>query len=73
MAVEFKIVRIKGFDLNPDDNKVNNIIHALAKNGGRCPNEKNFIREGHVYCPCNNYLTNKECVCNLYVKTNEES
>lgn len=70
MAVEFKILRLEGFKLNPDDTIVNKIIHRIGKNGGRCPNEK-VEREGHVYCPCSEYLQNNNCICNLYIKEND--
>jgi ferredoxin-thioredoxin reductase catalytic subunit len=73
MAVEFKILRKKGFIINPNDDIVNNIIHLLGKNGGRCPKEKEVSREGHVYCPCHEYITRDNCVCNLYVKEDEKS
>ena len=67
MAVELKIVRKKGFILNPDDKIVNNILRALGKNDGHCPC-KHPEREGHDQCPCSQYLQKDECYCGLYIK-----
>ena len=67
MATEIKILRKEGWELNPDDNKVNNIIQALGKNEGHCPT-KRINRNGHDQCPCSQYLTHDECYCGLYVK-----
>lgn len=66
-AQPFRIVRKAGWELNPDDAKVNEILERLEKNGGHCPT---YIenRIGHDQCPCSSWLTNSKCYCNLYVK-----
>lgn len=65
--VEFKILRKAGWDLNPDDKVVNNVIRALERNGGHCPYQTKD-REGHDFCPCHDYIVNNKCYCTLYVK-----
>lgn len=70
MKPEFKIVRKLGYDLNPDDQVVNEIIHKLDQNGGHCPS-KHPERVGHDFCPCSEWLTNNRCFCGLYVKLSD--
>lgn len=76
MATELKILRKEGWDLNPDDNKVNDIIKELGERDGHCPTIIKY-RYGHDQCPCSDYLTNDKCHCGLYVKlpkiNNDES
>lgn len=67
MKPEFKILRKAGWDLNPDDNVVNNIIKALENNDGHCPC-LHSEREGHDQCPCTAYISNNICYCGLYVE-----
>ena len=64
---EFKILRKEGWELNPDDDIVNNIIAELAANFGHCPNHSNDST-GHNICPCSAYLQNDKCYCGLYIK-----
>lgn len=70
MPVEIKIVRKEGFDINPDDEKVNNIFRLLQVNYGHCPTRISD-RNGHDQCPCHSYLSDDKCYCGLYVKKNE--
>lgn len=70
MAVEIKIVRIKGFEINPDDKHVNKIFNQLGQNNGHCPT-KIENRFGHDQCPCSEYLQKNQCYCKLYVKNYE--
>ena len=72
MSVEIKIVRKDGFDLNPDDNVVNNIFRSLEKKDGHCPSI-HPERNGHDQCPCSQYLIYGECYCGLYVKHKTET
>ena len=37
MATEIKILRKEGWELNPDDSKVNGIIKQLGERDGHCP------------------------------------
>jgi hypothetical protein len=56
----FKIKRIPGFVLNPNDDLVNSIICSIINNNKcKCINSK---------CPCNEYLNNKKCCAGLYLK-----
>lgn len=66
MKNTFRIVRKAGWELNPEDAKVNEIIERLYKNDGHCPT-KVKTRIGHDQCPCSSWLTNSKCYCNLYV------
>lgn len=72
MPVELKIVRKKGFEINPNDEVVNNIFRALEVNYGHCPTIK-ADREGHDYCPCSAYLQHDTCYCGLYVRKNNSN
>ena len=67
MATEIKIIRLEGFDLNPNDAKVNEILKHLHENGGHCPTHA-IDRIGHDQCPCSAYLQDKTCYCGLYIK-----
>lgn len=70
MSEGIKIVRKKGFILNPDDEELSDIINSVIINGGHCPT---YIRnrEGHDQCPCSDYLQNSICHCKLYVHKNQ--
>ena len=70
MAVEIKIVRKEGWDLNPDDKVVNGVFRLLEKTDGHCPST-HPERIGHDQCPCASYLEHDICYCNLYLKTNK--
>lgn len=62
-----KIVRKKGYVINPDDIHVSDILNKLIMYNGRCPSViKN--RFGHNQCPCSDYLQRDICHCKLYVK-----
>ncbi len=67
MATEIKIIRIPGFDLNPNDNHVNDVLRKLDNNHGHCPTHV-IDRVGHDQCPCSAYLQDKTCYCGLYIK-----
>jgi len=69
---DVRIIRKKGWDLNPDDNVVNGILRALTRCDGHCPC-KHPERRGHDQCPCSEYLEYDNCLCNLYVKPDESS
>lgn len=67
MAIEIKIVRKSGFQLNPKDDVVNEIFRQLERKDGHCPTIKPD-RNGHDYCPCHAYLADGNCYCGLYVR-----
>lgn len=69
MAVEIKIVRKSGYDINPNDSIVNEIFRQLERKDGHCPS-KVPDRDGHDYCPCHDWLANNKCYCGLYIKKN---
>mgnify|MGYP002622090684 FL=1 len=70
MPVDIKIVRKKGFKLNPDDVVVNAIFKALERLDGHCPSPVTN-RRGHDQCPCSEYLQHNNCYCKLYVKDDD--
>ena len=67
MISDFKILRRPGWRLNPDDNKVNEILHKLYENDGLCPTLVHN-RVGHIQCPYSEYIQRSICHCGLYVK-----
>lgn len=62
----FSILRKKYYELNPDDDYVNDVISRLQKHNGHC-NTNCEERIGHCICPCSDYIKNDKCYCNLYV------
>ena len=70
MKTLIKIVRKKGFVLNPDDEELSDIINSIIINEGHCPT---YIKDrfGHDQCPCSDYLQNGICHCKLYVHQNQ--
>ena len=60
--------RKNGWQLNPDDKKLNNIIKAILRNKDNCPCQRN----GSFKCPCEEYKNNDNCHCGLYIKTQPE-
>lgn len=71
MATEIKIIRKKGFIINPNDEVVNNIFRELERKDGHCPTEIHK-RNGHDQCPCADYLERDICHCKLYVEEKED-
>lgn len=70
MDIQVKVVRKKGFVINPDDNQLSIIVNNLIVNQGHCfTHIKN--RNGHDQCPCSEYLQNNKCHCKLYVTKKE--
>ena len=67
MSTEIKILRKEGWELNSDDDIVNDVIKKLGERNGHCPTTLRD-RYGHDQCPCSDYLTNDKCYCRLYVK-----
>lgn len=59
-----KIYRKQGWDLNPNDLRLNNIIRAILRNNGNCPCQKGV----KAVCPCEEYRNNDNCHCGLYIK-----
>ena len=63
-----KILRKKGWTLNPNDKVVNAILNRVEKNGGNCPCHNDAEDKK---CPCSNYREHDHCCCGLYVKVEE--
>lgn len=64
------IMRLPGFQLNPNDKVVNAILKRCEANGGHCPcvHPEN---DGDLTCPCESYRLQQKCYCKLYVSINE--
>lgn len=60
-----QILRKEGWQLNPNDKVVNNILKACERNGGECPCHNDGYDK---HCPCSDYRENDICHCNLYQK-----
>lgn len=71
MPLEINIVRKEGYELNPNDAKLNEIFRLLNVNYGHCPTNK-ADRRGHDQCPCHEWLAYSNCFCGLYVKKENE-
>lgn len=59
-----KILRKKGWILNPNDKVVNSILRAIEKNKGYCPCSHNTSVD--KCCPCSSYREEDNCCCGLY-------
>lgn len=63
--------------LNPDIDKVIEIIKKIHESNGRCPSKKCFLETSPIYktdslvpdtrCPCPDFLCKGECECGLFV------
>ena len=60
-----EIFRKSGWELNPNDKVVNNIVRLIERNSGECPCSNNSVDK---HCPCTDYRDNDVCHCGLYVK-----
>lgn len=61
---------MKNFKLNTDLNYVNQIIIGINKKDGHCPCR--VVADDTTLCPCNDFIQNGICKCNLFVKTAED-
>lgn len=59
------ILRKEGFNLNPNDTIVNNILKAIEKNNGECICHNTSYDK---HCPCSDYREKGICHCNLYLE-----
>lgn len=60
---------MEGFRINKNKEHVNLIMEGLARKNGHCPCEIQQTPEN--LCPCNNFINNKVCKCDLWVKDDE--
>ena len=68
-----KILRKKGWILNPNDKIVNGILKRCEANDGECPcSNPGETREDRL-CPCKSYREDDKCCCNLYIKEDESN
>ena len=61
------ILRKEGWELNPNDRILNNILRKIELNNGDCVCYNKGI---DTQCPCSDYRENDICHCSLYVKSN---
>lgn len=59
------ILRKEGWELNPNDKIVNNILKRIEANDGICVCH-NESTDPH--CPCTDYREKDCCHCTLYIK-----
>ena len=60
------ILRLPGWELNPNDTTVNNIIYRCEHNEGKCVSADNNSTDLH--CPCTAYKLYGKCYCGLYLR-----
>jgi ferredoxin-thioredoxin reductase catalytic subunit len=59
--------------LNPDETLVNAIRNRLKVTGGMCPCIQEDLWNEDYRCPCKKFREEKDCCCNLYIKSEEET
>lgn len=59
---------VKDFILNPDLEYVNKIIKGIQKRKGHCPCRLDVNET--TLCPCDDFIENSNCKCNLFVRKN---
>lgn len=57
---------MKDYILNPDAEYVGKIIQGILKKDGHCPCR--FVADETTLCPCDDFVTNQNCKCNLFIK-----
>lgn len=61
---------MKGYILNPDKEFVKKIIEGIYRKNGHCPCR--IKEDDSTLCPCDEFIKEKICKCNLYVKIKDE-
>lgn len=56
---------MKGYIINPDREYANKIIEGIYRKNGHCPCRIEVSEA--TLCPCDQFLKEKICKCNLYV------
>ena len=59
---------MKGFKLNKE--KALKLIELIDKCNGHCPCA--ITKDETTLCPCDNFINNKECICGMYKKVEDE-
>lgn len=62
---------MKGYKLNNDTEHVSKIMNGLNKKQGHCPCRIN--KDETTLCPCDDFIDNGNCKCNLFVKIEDEN
>lgn len=60
---------MKNYVLNPDKKYVDIIINGILKKDGHCPCR--VLVDDTTICPCDDFVQNGNCKCNLFIKKNE--
>lgn len=56
--------------LNRNRNHVEKLMKIMDRNGGHCP--CTVADREHTLCPCDHFIVNNECHCNLFIKQEED-
>ena len=62
---------MKGYIINPDREYTNKIIEGIYRKNGHCPCRLEVNET--TLCPCDQFINEKICKCNLYVPEEEKS
>jgi ferredoxin-thioredoxin reductase catalytic subunit len=57
---------MKGYIINPDKEYTQKIIEGIYKKDGHCPCR--VYADETTLCPCDQFISEGICKCNLYVK-----
>ena len=57
---------MKGYIINPDKEYTQKIIEGIYKKDGHCPCR--VYADETTLCPCDQFINEGICKCNLYVK-----
>ena len=57
---------MKGYIINPDKEYTQKIIEGIDKKDGHCPCR--VYADETTLCPCDQFINEGICKCNLYVK-----
>ena len=60
---------MKGYKLNGDADYVKKIIEGIYKKNGHCPCRVN--KDESTLCPCDEFVAEQICKCNLFVRAEE--
>ena len=61
---------MKDFTFNKDIEKAKKLVELTIKNDGYCLCQ--VPKSEDTKCPCKNFIENKECICNMFVKDGDK-
>jgi len=61
---------MKGFTFNKNKKVILKMVEKTIDNDGYCLCQ--FPKSDETLCPCDNFINNKECICNMFVKEQNE-